>query len=104
MGKRSMDAEQDQVFERAAELFALLSTPVRLRIVLALLEGERNVTELVRQLGVSQPNLSQHLATLYRCGLLLRRRDGMHMVYRVAQDRWGQLAQWMAAQAASTAP
>ena len=38
-----MDADQDQVFERAAELFSLLSTPVRLRIVLALLQGERNV-------------------------------------------------------------
>jgi DNA-binding transcriptional ArsR family regulator len=103
MGQHSMDADQDQVFERAAELFSLLSTPVRLRIVLALLQGERNVSELVKELGVSQPNLSQHLATLYRCGLLGRRRDGVHMVYRVAQDRWGQLAQWMAAQAAKPA-
>jgi DNA-binding transcriptional ArsR family regulator len=96
-----MDADQDQVFERAAEMFSLLSTPVRLRIVLTLLDGERNVSQLTEQVGASQPNLSQHLATLYRCGLLHRRRDGVHMVYRVAEDRWGLLAQWMAAQAAT---
>ena len=90
--------ESDQVFEKAAELFALLSTPVRLRIVRDLLDGEKTVSQLIESVGASQPNLSQHLATLYRCGLLTRRRDGVHMLYRVAGDRLGLLAQWMTTQ------
>ena len=34
-----------------------------------------------------QPNLSQHLATLYRCGILGRRRQGSQVYYRIANDR-----------------
>jgi DNA-binding transcriptional ArsR family regulator len=93
-------SEEDRVFERAAELFALLSNAVRLRIVNRLLQGERNVGQLMEEVGASQPNLSQHLSTMYRCGLLERRRDGVHMLYRIAGDRLGSLAQWMATQGA----
>ena len=94
-----MDASDgDRVFERAAELFALLSTRVRLRIVRELLDGEKNVSQLIACVGASQPNLSHHLAVLYRSGLLSRRRDGAHVLYRIADDRLGLLAQWMAAQ------
>lgn len=94
-------SDRDKVFERAAELFALLSTPVRLRIVRELLDGERNVSQLIESVGASQPNLSQHLATLYRCGLLSRRREGVHVLYRIAADRLGPLAQWMTTEAAA---
>ena len=58
----------DRVFEIAAELFALLSAPTRLRIVCELCEGEKNVGELLEIVGVSQPNISQHLGMLYRGG------------------------------------
>ena len=91
-------SDQDRVFERAAELFGLLSTRVRLRIVGELLDGEKNVSQLIGSVGASQPNLSHHLAVLYRSGLLSRRRDGSHVVYRIADDRLGMLAQWMATQ------
>ena len=90
--------DQDRVFERAAELFALLATRVRLRIVRELLDGEKNVTQLTGRVGASQPNLSHHLGVLYRSGLLSRRRAGSHVVYRIADDRLGLLAQWMATQ------
>jgi ArsR family transcriptional regulator len=93
-------SEQDRVFQRAAELFALLSTPVRLRIVHELMGGERTVSQLIESVGASQPNLSQHLATLYRSGLLGRRRDGVHMFYRIAGDRLAALTQWLEAQGA----
>jgi ArsR family transcriptional regulator len=91
-------ADQNRVFERAAELFALLSTRVRLRIVSELLEGEKNVSQLIESVGASQPNLSHHLSVLYRSGLLSRRREGSHVVYRIADNRLGPLAQWVAAQ------
>lgn len=77
----------DQVFETAAELFALLSTPTRLRIVCALCEGEMPVGELIRRIGVSQSNMSQHLGVLYRSGVLGRRRTGAQVYYRVTSRR-----------------
>ena len=98
-------SNQDRVFERAAELFSLLSTRVRWRIVGELLDGDKSVGQLVGGVGASQPKLSQHLAqhlshhpaVLYRSGLLSRRRAGSHRVYRTADDRRGMLAQRMAA-------
>lgn len=74
---------EDRVFDIAAELFALLAAPTRLRIVCALIDGERNVTELLERVAVSQPNMSQHLGTLYRAGVLARRRTGAQIYYRV---------------------
>ena len=91
-------SDQDRVFQRAAELFALLSTRIRLRIVRELLDGEKNVGQLIGRVGASQPNLSRHLAVLHHSGLLSRRRDGSQVVYRIADDRLGMLAQWLATQ------
>ena len=77
----------DRVFELAADLFSLLSTPTRLRIVCALMTGEKNVTELIERVPVSQPNMSQHLRSLYRGGVLGRRRTGSQIFYRVAHPQ-----------------
>ena len=92
-------SDQDRVFERAAELFALLATRVRLLIVRELLDGELNVGQLIANVGASQPNLSHHLAVLYRSGLLSKRRDGSHVLYRISDDRLGLLALWMTTEA-----
>lgn len=81
----------DRVYEVAAELFALLATPTRLRIVCSLMHGERTVGQLVEQLGIGQPNISQHLNTLYRGGVLARRREGAHMHYRIHHS---QVREW----------
>lgn len=57
----------------AARLFHGLSDPTRLSILLALLDGERRVTDLVAAVGSSQSNVSNHLACLRECGLVLDR-------------------------------
>jgi ArsR family transcriptional regulator len=77
----------DRVFEVAADLFSLLSTPTRLRIVCELCAGEHNVSELLERVGASQPNISQHLGTLYRGGILGRRRAGTQVFYRIVSER-----------------
>ncbi len=81
-----MPNEADVVFERAAELFGLLSAPMRLRILSELCNDERNVSQLLDRLECSQPNLSQHLALMYRMGVLNRRREGAQMYYRLANQ------------------
>ncbi|MDI1246276.1 MAG: metalloregulator ArsR/SmtB family transcription factor [Rhodoferax sp.] len=69
---------------QAAELFGVLSTPVRLQIIHVLCQGEQNVTHLLAQIEASQPNMSRHLQVLYQAGLLVRRRSGHHIFYRVS--------------------
>ena len=75
--------ELEAVFNAAAELFALLSTPIRLRILNSLCHGEKNVSQLLAEIDTTQPNMSQHLATLYRAGVLGKRRDATQIYYRI---------------------
>lgn len=77
----------DRAFETAADLFGMLAAPTRLRIVCALIDGERSVSELLEQVAVSQPNMSQHLGTLYRGRVLARRRTGAHIFYRIENEQ-----------------
>jgi DNA-binding transcriptional ArsR family regulator len=76
-------SDDDRVFETAGELLALLSTPVRLKVLSALCNGERNVTDLVAATSTKQPNLSQHLNALYRAGILTKRREGTQIFYSI---------------------
>lgn len=92
--------EEDRVFESAAELFGLLSTPVRLKIISAVCNGERNVTELLGQIDTTQPNMSQHLATLYRAGVLGKRREGTQVFYRLQSERVATLCRAVCTQVA----
>ena len=79
--------ESDAVFATAAELFGLLSTPIRLKIISALCHGEKNVSQLLAEIDTTQPNMSQHLSTLYRAGVLGRRRDATQIYYRIQNER-----------------
>ena len=81
--KVAPNADSSAVFERAAEVFALLGTPLRLRIVSLLCEYEMNVGELRSALGGAQPSVSQNLAMLYRSGVLTRQRRGANIFYTV---------------------
>jgi len=80
-------AEKDRVFELAAELFGILSTPMRLRILNALCDKEKSVSELLSEIDTTQPNLSQHLNLLYRAGVLAKRKEGTQVYYRVQSER-----------------
>ncbi len=79
--------EPDQVFELAAEVFRVMSAPMRLKIISALCNGEKNVGELLGEIPTTQPNMSQHLNTLYKAGVLGRRRDGVQIYYRIINER-----------------
>jgi DNA-binding transcriptional ArsR family regulator len=81
------DSGSDQVFSSAAELFRLLATPIRLKIISALCSNEKNVSQLLSEIDTTQPNMSQHLSTLYRAGVLSRRRDATQIYYRIGNER-----------------
>jgi ArsR family transcriptional regulator len=77
----------DQTFEAAAELFRVMSAPMRLKIINSLCSGELNVSALLALVKTTQPNMSQHLNTLYKAGVLAKRRDGVQIFYRIADPR-----------------
>jgi ArsR family transcriptional regulator len=79
--------ESDEVFEMAAEVFRVMSAPMRLKIISSLCNGEKNVTQLLEEIDTTQPNMSQHLNTLYQAGVIGRRRDGVQIFYRIINDR-----------------
>jgi len=80
------EAGTEAVFEKAAELFRVMSAPMRLRIISALCRSEKNVGELLAEIDTTQPNMSQHLNTLYKAGVLSRRRDGVQIYYSIASE------------------
>jgi ArsR family transcriptional regulator, zinc-responsive transcriptional repressor len=80
-----VDREQ-QGLEQATELFRALANPVRIAIVLALSDGPRAVGDLVEDLAVAQPRISEHLATLRSANLVIGEREGRHVRYRLVDD------------------
>jgi ArsR family transcriptional regulator len=79
-------AVSDAQIEKAAELFRVMSAPMRLRIISCLCQGEKNVGELLSDIETTQPNMSQHLNTLYLAGILDKRREGVQIYYRIVNN------------------
>jgi ArsR family transcriptional regulator, cadmium/lead-responsive transcriptional repressor len=84
-----------------ARVFAGISDPTRLHIILVLLEGERNVSELVSTVGSSQGRVSMHLQCLRWCGFVESERRGKYVYYRVRDERVRELINLARAFAAS---
>ena len=76
-----------RVFAVAAELFSVLSTPIRLQILGALCDGELSVSQILERVDTTQPNLSQHLAILYRHGVIGKRKEGTQVIYYVQSEK-----------------
>ena len=91
---------EDKVFDSVAELFGVLSTPIRLKIISAVCHGEKNVSELLSVIDTTQPNMSQHLGMLYRSGVLARRREGTQIYYRLQSERVATLCRAVCTQVA----
>ncbi|WP_300008930.1 metalloregulator ArsR/SmtB family transcription factor [Pseudonocardia sp.] len=70
----------------AGDLLRALAAPVRIAIVLQLLESARCVHDLVDALGVTQPLISQHLRVLKAAGVVHGDRHGREVVYSLVDD------------------
>jgi DNA-binding transcriptional ArsR family regulator len=66
-----------------ATLFHGFSDPNRLRIIEALGDTERRVSDVVAATGLVQSTVSTHLACLWDCGLVARERRGREVFYRL---------------------
>jgi DNA-binding transcriptional ArsR family regulator len=73
----------DEIITLQAEVLKVLSSPRRLEILHRLADEPMEVGRLAAELGVSQPNVSQHLALMRAAGLVEATRDGREISYRI---------------------
>ena len=81
---------------REDTLFRALADPSRRAIYQRLARGEVPVKDLAARFEISQPAISQHLATLRGAGLVSERREGRLVYYRVKPDGLQPLIDWIA--------
>lgn len=89
----------DDAVARAAtttDVFNAVAEPRRREILDVLADGERSVTELVRRLGLAQPQVSKHLRVLRAVGAVSARTDGRQRRYRVDGYALRPIHDWVA--------
>jgi rhodanese-related sulfurtransferase len=82
---------KDALFGAFASVAKALGNGHRSEIVDVLAQGERSVEDLASEIGQSVANTSHHLRVLAESGLVLTRRDGTRIFYRLASERVGEL-------------
>ncbi|WP_298293378.1 metalloregulator ArsR/SmtB family transcription factor [Thiomonas sp.] len=95
-----LSVDVDRVFDSAAELFGVLATPLRLRILNSICTGEKSVSDIMSAVDSTQPNVSQHLKVLYQAGVVAKRRVGNLVYYRVQSEKAVQLCRTVCTQIA----
>jgi DNA-binding transcriptional ArsR family regulator len=85
--KRLVRTVTPEVLRRAAEIIKLLGHPERLKIVEVLEGGEATVSDIQEQIGLPQAIVSQHLAKLRGANVVEARRDGVHVHYRLIEEK-----------------
>jgi DNA-binding transcriptional ArsR family regulator len=89
-GPASAQTDGETSAELVARFFRVLGDPTRLRLLQLLLDtpsGEYSVSDLVVALDAPQSRVSTHLGCLRWCGLVVARRDGKQVYYRVGDPR-----------------
>jgi ArsR family transcriptional regulator len=75
------------IFELQADICKTFSNPKRLEIINLLKEKEMSSSELMQMTGLSKVNISQHMNILKSKGVVLTRREGVVLYYRIANPK-----------------
>src|SRR3989338_3743007 len=76
-----------ELYRIHAEMCKVFSNHIRLEILHLLRYDELSVTELMKKSRLSQANISQHLAIMKARGIVVSRRDGKNIYYRLANQK-----------------
>ena len=77
----------DDLYRLHAEMCKVFSNSTRLEILNLLRDGELSVTELINKTGLSQANISQHLAIMKSKGIVASRRRGKNIYYTLENPK-----------------
>jgi DNA-binding transcriptional ArsR family regulator len=78
---------EDRIYAYHAEMCQVFSHPKRLEVINVLRDGEVSVTDLAQRLGLTIGNLSQHLSMMRERHILLSRKEGNMVYYRIANPK-----------------
>ena len=82
-----MTDREMEIFEMQADVCLAIGNPRRLQILSLLKDGENSVSALIDRVNINKANMSQHLSVLKQKGLVLTRREGTTIYYRLASPR-----------------
>jgi ArsR family transcriptional regulator len=77
----------ENIYELHADLCKIFSNAKRLEIINAMKDKEMAASELIERIGLSKANLSQHMSVLRSKGVILSRREGINIYYRIANPK-----------------
>lgn len=77
----------EDIFELHADVCKVFSNAKRLEILNTLREKEMTASELIEKIGLSKANLSQHMGVLKSKRVVLTRREGVNVYYRISDSR-----------------
>ena len=86
MAKREKRELSEAALQMIADRFKVLAEPMRLKILHALWDGEMTVGKIINEVNGLQANVSKHLAVLLDSHMVARRKEGLNVFYRVADD------------------
>ncbi|MFN8052555.1 MAG: metalloregulator ArsR/SmtB family transcription factor [Acidimicrobiales bacterium] len=79
----------------ATAVLEVIAEPTRRRLLDAVRDGERSVSELVEMVGMPQPGVSRHLKVLRDAGLVDVRRDAQRRLYRLRPEPLMEIDAWL---------
>ena len=77
----------NNIYESHADLCKVFSNPIRLEILNLLRDREMSVSELIAKTKLSQANISQHLAIMKYKGIVISRRNGKNIHYKLTNPK-----------------
>ncbi|MBS3920836.1 MAG: helix-turn-helix transcriptional regulator [Deltaproteobacteria bacterium] len=77
----------EKIFELHADVCKVFSNAKRLEILNTLRDREMTASELIEKIGLSKANLSQHMSVLKSKGVVLTRREGVNIYYRISNTK-----------------
>jgi ArsR family transcriptional regulator len=78
-----MEQMNERLYEMKAEVLKALSHPIRLKILDAIRDGERCVSEIAEQVNSERSNVSRHLSVMANAGVLTSRKEGLMVYYQL---------------------
>lgn len=77
----------EEIYELHADICKIFSNAKRLEIINTLKDKEMSASGLIEKIGLSKANLSQHMSVLKSKGVILTRREGVNIYYRIANPK-----------------
>ena len=77
----------EKIYELQADICKIFSNAKRMEIINVLKDKELSAGDLIEETGLSKANLSQHMGVLRSKGVVLARREGLNIFYRISNPK-----------------